>query len=209
MRLIDQSLHTFCTQLAGASPTPGGGSAAALAGALAASLCAMTARLTAGKKAYQNVWSEMESLCAEADALAEKLLALVERDTEAYNRVVSARRLPRETGAQKAERQAAIEEAGKEAARVPLETLRSVEKLLDPAQMAVDQGNPNCITDAGVAVGLIRTAAEGAAYNVRVNLGGLRDEAFCRKIGEETETLIGRIRVNTARLAARVNAALG
>lgn len=190
MKLAELSLKKFLVSLSGDSPAPGGGSASALAGALAASLCAMVARLTLGKEKYQGVWKEMERLRATADALSSRLLELVEEDSAAYNKVVAAFRIPKEA---KKAREEAIQSAFKEAASVPMETLRAVAGLVDLVKTALNQGNPNCLTDAGVSAQLVRAAANGAAYNVRINLPGIKDENFKAKLASETSQLLARI----------------
>ncbi len=190
MKLAELSLKEFLVSLSGDSPAPGGGSASALAGALGASLCAMVARLTLGKEKYRAAWKEMERLRDTADALSSRLLELVDEDSAAYNRVVAAFRIPKQA---KKAREEAIQSAFKEAASVPMETLRAVAGLVDLVKTALDQGNPNCLTDAGVSAQLVRAAANGAAYNVRINLPGIKDEDFKARLASEASQLLARI----------------
>lgn len=200
MELMEMSCRDFVKATADSSPAPGGGSAAALAGVLAASLTAMVARLTLGKERYQENWEAMEQVRGRADSLAKKLGELVDLDTEAYNRVAAAFKLPKETPAQKEAKQEAIQAATIKAALVPLETLRTVERLLEPLDRALELGNPNCLTDAGVAAQLLKTAALGAGYNVRINLSVLKDQSLVSSLSQEVEELTGRVRAETARL---------
>jgi formiminotetrahydrofolate cyclodeaminase len=190
MNLGELSVRKFAEKIAGPDPAPGGGSAAALAGALGAALCVMVARLTLGKKKYGDVWKEMEATRDSAYALCSRLLELMDQDSEAYNQVLAAFRLPREN---KAAREEAIQGAMKQAASVPFETLRAVAAMVGLVQAGIDKGNPNCLTDAGVAAQLLRAAALGAGYNVRINLQGIQDPAFRSQIVSETSDLLDRI----------------
>ena len=190
MKLLELRVKDFISTLAGDSPAPGGGSVSALAGALSAALCAMVARLTLGKEKYRGAWEEMERLRDEADSLSSRLMGLVEEDSAAYTKVMAAFRIPKE---QHSAREDAVQSAFKEAASVPMETLRVTAELLDLVKSALNQGNPNCLTDAGVAAQLMRAAANGAAYNVRINLAGIKDPDFRSRLSTETSRLLERI----------------
>jgi formiminotetrahydrofolate cyclodeaminase len=197
MNLRDLSVREFVEKIAGPDPAPGGGSAAALAGALGAALCAMVARLTLGKEKYGGVSEEMEATRSSADALCSRLLQLMDEDSDAYNQVLAAFRLPRED---KAVREDAVQKAIKQAASVPFETLRAVSEMADLVKTGIDKGNPNCLTDAGVAAQLLRAAATGAAYNVKINLPGIRDPAFRSQIGSKTSELLDRLQAEITEL---------
>jgi formiminotetrahydrofolate cyclodeaminase len=186
-------IQEFLDKLAEDSPAPGGGSVAALAAALASSLCAMVARLTLGRDRYRDAWSDMERVRDSADKRLRRFVELIDLDTEAYNRVIAAFRMPKETDDQVAARKEAIEAASKEAAQVPLETLRNVHKLVPLVGEVLSKGNPNCITDAGVAAQLTRAAALGAAYNVRINLSGIKDEPFSARLEKEVKESLNSI----------------
>jgi len=190
MRLVDLSVNEFISELASKSPAPGGGSVAALSGGLSAALCAMVARLTLDKEKYRDAWGRMEELIRDADTLADRFIELIDEDTLAYNEVLSAMRLPKENEEQNRARKEAIQEATRKAAQIPLDTLRAVLRLTDLAPVAIEMGNPNCITDAGTAVQLIRTAANAAAYNVRINLPGIRDQEFVTECDREVERIL-------------------
>jgi glutamate formiminotransferase/formiminotetrahydrofolate cyclodeaminase len=186
-------LQEFLDKLAEDSPAPGGGSVAALAAALACSLCAMVARLTLGRDRYRDAWSDMERVRDSADKRLQRFVELIDLDTEAYNRVIAAFRMPKENDDQVAARKKAIEAANKEAAQVPLETLRNVHKLVGLVGEVLSKGNPNCITDAGVAAQLTRAAAWGAAYNARINLSGIKDEPFSARLEKEVSESLNSI----------------
>lgn len=190
MKLMESRVKDFISTLAADSPAPGGGSVSALAGALSAALCAMVARLTLGKEKYRGAWEEMERLRDEADSLSSRLMDLVEEDSAAYTKVMAAFQIPKE---QQSAREDAVQSAFKEAASVPMETLRVTAELLDLVKSALNQGNPNCLTDAGVAAQLMRAAANGAAYNVRINLAGIKDPDFRSRLSTETSRLLERI----------------
>jgi formiminotetrahydrofolate cyclodeaminase len=208
MQLIDLSIKEFCDQLASDSPAPGGGSVAALACALSVALCTMVTRLTMGKKKYERVGSQMTAIHDQAEALLKDLLILVDKDTDAYNQVMAAVRLPRDGEDEKTSRKMAIEAANREAARVPLNTLRTVAKLIPITSAVIKDGNANCITDAGVAVHLMHTAALGAAYNVKINLDSISDAGFVASAKTETDELIGRISEAVRQQAAGVEKAI-
>lgn len=160
----------FLEALASAAPTPGGGSAAAQAGALAAALVAMVARLTLGKKKYADVESQMNTLVQRADALRGEFLDAVQRDALAFDAVMAATKLPKETDQEKNARQAALESATLEAARQPLLVAGLAEECLRLAREAARLGNPNAISDAGTAAALARASLTGAGLNVRINV---------------------------------------
>ncbi len=200
MTLTEMDLNAFARELAGDSPAPGGGSVAALAGGLAAALCAMVSRLTLGREKYKEAAEDMEVVRQKADAASARLLALVDEDSAAYNKVSAAFRMPKGTDEEKAARADAIQEATKAAASTPLDTLRATADLCDLCRLAVEKGNPNCITDVGVAAQLIRAAAKGAAYNVQINLSSIKDAIFREHLAKQTDELLKRVLKVTAGL---------
>lgn len=171
-------LNSFVDALASGAPTPGGGSASALAGALAASLAAMVGRVTLGRKRYADVHSQMEQVVAEAERLRAQLLALVSEDAAAYDRVSQAYRLPRASVADQAARQAAIQQALKGASRTPRATMEACLEVLRLLHLVADLGNLNAATDAQVAALLAQAGLQGAALNVEVNLADIDDAQF-------------------------------
>lgn len=209
MQFSDLTIKTFLQELGSATPAPGGGSAAALAGAMAASLCSMVARITLGSEKYKDAWEDMKGIQELVTNATSKLSSLATRDNEAYGKVMEAYRLPKQTEEQQNTRQNAIQEALKGAALVPLETLRAVHQLLGPAQKLIEKGNPNCITDVGVAVLLIESAAKGAAYNVRINLSSITDAAFSRETSDEVQALMKSLQHKVKTLNQKVEMGIG
>ena len=171
--LIDRTVRDFVDELSTDSPAPGGGSVAALAGALSASLSAMVGSLTFSKKGMESARSAMERAGRDAQALKDWFLAAVDRDTDAFNGVLTAMRMPRKTEDDVAARDAAMAAANLEATLVPLTVLERSVEALELALVAALDGNPNSVSDAGVAAACAVAAAEGAALNVRINLSGL------------------------------------
>jgi glutamate formiminotransferase/formiminotetrahydrofolate cyclodeaminase len=159
----------FIEALADGEPTPGGGSAAAYAGAMGAALVAMVARLTLGKKKYAEVNDQMLAILDEAEVLRKKLTAAVEEDAAAFERVMSAFRLPKGSEEEEGNRAVAIQKATLHAAEVPLETARRALRVMELAHQAARLGNTNAITDAGTGAALANAALTGASYNVRIN----------------------------------------
>ena len=178
-------IASFFDQVAGPTPTPGGGTVAAFVGALAACLPAMVANLTLGKKKYAAAEGAMLDLKREAETLRRDLLALGRRDSEAFDQVLRARRLAHSTPAEVADRDAAIATADLEACRVPLETAKACVRVAGMAVVAARQGNVNACSDAGVAGLLARAAGEGALLNVQINLKSLPASADRESIESE------------------------
>lgn len=176
--LVDLNLREFANELSMDSPAPGGGSTAALCGALSASLTAMVSNLTVGKKGYEDTQTQVKELAVKAQALKDKMLNAIDLDTIAFNKVMSAGRMPKKTAEQKVDRAKAIEAASQEATLVPFAILETCVAALQLAEEIVLCGNKNSISDAGVAALSAQTGAEGAYYNVLINLPGILDQAF-------------------------------
>jgi glutamate formiminotransferase/formiminotetrahydrofolate cyclodeaminase len=187
--LAGLTLRGFADELSMDSPAPGGGSVAALCGALAAGLAAMVANLTVGKKGYEAVGDDMIATAVQAQALKDALLEAVDADTRAFNKVMDAFRLPRATPEQAAEKDRAVEEAGKEATLVPLDVLEKAVEAVGLAKAAAAMGNKNSVSDAGVAGLAGQAAGEGAYYNVLINLAGIKDEAFSVRVRRRAAAL--------------------
>lgn len=181
MKLTELTLKEIIAQTASDEPVPGGGSVSALVGAFSAALTQMVARLTLGRKKYADVEPEMKDVIAGVEDLGHSLLAQVDTDAEAYNTVMEAYRLPKETDAEKAKRKEAIQEALKIAAASPLAIATTAAELLPFIELVATKGNANAVTDAGVAMLCCRTAVYGALLNVRVNLASIEDEDFVGK----------------------------
>ena len=172
-------------QIAAATPTPGGGTVAAVAGALATCLATMVANLSIGKKKYAGHVEDLRTAKRDAEGLRGDLLALARRDADAFDAVLKAGRLPQGNDAETAERDRALAAAGLEAARVPLATATACLRVVEVATLVARCGNTNAITDAGTAGLLARAAGEGALLNVEINLKSLPESAD--KQGVETE----------------------
>ena len=181
-RLAALTVTGFNEELASNAPAPGGGSVAALCGSMGASLAAMVAALTHNKKGYKEHNDLMDELGARAQVLKVQLLAAIDADTDAFEKVMACFRLPRKTEEQKGQRLAAIEEANKGATLVPLSVLEHCPEVLELAAQVADKGNVNSLSDAGVAGLMGRSAAYGAYYNVLINLGGIDDAQWSTEI---------------------------
>ncbi|HEX7614921.1 MAG TPA: cyclodeaminase/cyclohydrolase family protein [Thermoanaerobaculia bacterium] len=189
MTLAALSVSDFAESLASDAPAPGGGSASAAAGAYGASLLEMVVGLTLGKEKYRASWGDLEPL---ADRLREarlRLLELVDEDTKAFEAVVAARRLPKESDADKAARQRAIDAANVLAATVPMQTAFFAHEGLKASSLVLAKGNPNAASDAWVAALLLHGAALGALANVRINLPGVSDPELSRGFREDAADL--------------------
>jgi formiminotetrahydrofolate cyclodeaminase len=183
--LTDLTLTEFLEKTASNSPVPGGGSIAALSAAIAASLSEMVAHLTIGKKGYEALEEEMQEIAKDAFQYRERLIRYIDKDSNAYNDVMAAFKLPKGTEQERNNREGAIQEALINATLVPLDVARDAFKIIELAGKAVKQGNKNAVTDAGVAVMMARTAALSALYNVKINLASIKDTNFVEEIREE------------------------
>jgi len=176
--LIELNLREFANELSSDSPAPGGGSTAALCGSLSASLSAMVSNLTVGKKGYEEVQDKVKSLAESGQGIKDDLLRAIDQDTQAFNQVIAAFRLNRKTKEQKAKRIATIEDATKEATLIPFEVMEKCVSALKLAKEVALTGNKNSISDAGVAGLTAQAGAEGAYYNVMINLPEINDKEF-------------------------------
>ena len=189
-KLTDLTSKDFLTALASSAPAPGGGGGAAMAGALAAALASMVANLTIGKEKFAAQECEVKALLQEAEQLRQDLLALVEDDAAVFNSFMACYKLPKATDAEKAARTAAIRKAAKQAAEVPLAIARASYKVLQLAHRLVIIGNPGVITDGACSALLARAALRCAEYNVRINLGLTKDEAYNEQVAAELNKLL-------------------
>ena len=187
--LANSSLKAFLDELASNSPAPGGGSVAALSGALGASLVEMVCELTLGKDKYKDAWEEMARASKGCKALRKRLLELVDEDTAAFNDVMSAFKLPKDTDKEKEDRSRAIQDGYKKAIFTPMETSRSCMEVLRMALPVSLQGNKSSISDVGVGAAMASTGFDGGAMNVRINLPSIKDEAFRNKVISELESM--------------------
>ena len=189
-KLTDLTSKDFLTALASSAPAPGGGGGAAMAGALAAALASMVCDLTIGKEKFAAQECEIKALLQEAEQVRQDLLALVEDDAAVFNSFMACYKLPKTTDAEKAARTAAIRKAAKQAAEVPLAIARASFKVLQLAHRLVIIGNPGVITDGACSALLARAALRCAEYNVRINLGLTKDEAYNEQVAAELNKLL-------------------
>ncbi len=185
---------TFLDALAAATPTPGGGSAAAQAGAMGAALVAMVARLTIGKKKYVEVEAQMNEILSQAERLRHELTEAVEEDSAAFTNVLAAFKLPRDSPEQQHQRSAAIEQASLQAARVPLEVAQKAVTVMALAERCALLGNLNAISDAASAASLAHAALISAGYNVQININGLSDKDARDNLLSQLQVLEARAR---------------
>jgi len=181
--------HSFLDKLASGEPTPGGGSAAAYCGAAGAALVAMVARLTIGKQKYTDVEEQMRSMLGDAETLRNKFTVAIQKDSEAFNSVMIAYRLAKDSDEQKMNRSIAIQDALLHAAQVPLEVSGLAVEVIEVALQAVKFGNLNAISDGATGAALARAALDGAGYNVRVNVSSLKDSQVADALLQELTTL--------------------
>lgn len=187
--LITMAVVDFLDALASNEPVPGGGSASALAGAIGASLLIMVAGLPKTRTGSPEETADLAEAAARLRPLRDTLAALVDQDTDAYNAVLAAMRLPKVTEAEQHARRQTIEAAMREATDVPLETMRACQQALRGAGIVADKGNRNAASDTGVAVELLLAALRGAAMNVDVNLKSLTDAALVERVTAERNEL--------------------
>ncbi len=197
---LKDSLENYINELSSGSPTPGGGNVAALCGVLAASLGQMVCSLTIGKKKYSEVEEEIKTVRDELDRISKELVALAEKDNEAFGKVMQAFKLPKDTDEQKKERAAAIESATMEAAIVPAEVISKCKQLLPYLEITASKGNRNSLSDAGVALSLAAASAEGAFLNVAINCTGLANRETADKFMKESETTYFEVKEKTRTL---------
>lgn len=188
-QITQDSVDVFLQRLGSADATPGGGSAAAVMGAMGAALAAMVCRLTVGKADYAAVQAEMQQALAEADALRERLVAMVAEDVAAFDALMAAYRLPKASDADKAARSAAIQAGLKGATDAPLDCARACGEVVRLCARVAQHGNLNVISDAGVGVLAAAAALRSAALNVYINAPAIKDRDFASARLAEVEAL--------------------
>lgn len=207
--LASMRVADFVDEVASESPAPGGGSVAALAGSLGAALVAMVGNLTVGKKGYESSWAELSSLAVKAQGIKVRLLRAVDEDTEAFNAIMEATKLPKASPEEKDAREAALQEAFCKASSVPLETALACFEAIGLALVAAERGNVNSVSDAGVAALMARAGVEGAALNVLINLGSVSDEAFVADHKARAESIIAKAEAEAAAVIEKVRSSIG
>jgi len=201
---LRKSLQNYLDELSSNSPTPGGGNVAALCGVLASSLGEMVCRLTVGKKKYIEHEPEIKELLIKFESFKKDFLILAERDNEAFDRVMDAFKLPKETESEKAFRHSAIEHATQEAALVPEEVILKCNEIIPFLEIITDKGNQNSISDAGVAISLVSTAAEGAFLNVAINCSGLSNKESAEKLLKKSESAYHQIKEKSNSIISKI-----
>ena len=171
-----QQIETFVQDLNSSKPMPGGGSAAAVCGAMAAALAGMSAHMTAGKKKYAAVEDKMQQIITATKLLQEEMLAMAQEDADMYSLVLQAYKLPKDTEAEAARRTKSIEEASKTAVVASLKVTGACVRIMKLAYITVTEGNQMMVTDGSASALLARACQQVAAYNVRINLGGVKDK---------------------------------
>lgn len=184
-----EPLQVYLDDAASKKPAPGGGSVSACAGALGAALVGMVCNLTRGREKFADVETEIVTLVEAAEAARARLEQLLQEDTTAYNGVIAAYKMPKETAEEQAARTAAIQAGLIVAADVPLEICRVAVEVCRLAKVAAGIGNPQAVTDAGIGAILGEAAVVGAALNVKINLGSIKDEAYVAKAAAEIEAI--------------------
>ncbi|MDR1201000.1 MAG: cyclodeaminase/cyclohydrolase family protein [Tannerellaceae bacterium] len=187
--LTDLTVKEFLAKTAGNDPVPGGGSISALNGAIATVLTEMVANLTIGKKKYEGVEGQMRSIAIEAASIRDRFISYIDKDSEAYNKVFSAFKLPKETEEEKAERSRVIQEATKEAASIPMMVAEEMASVMETIIYVAHKGNQNAVTDACVAMMSARACVLGALLNVRINLASIKEEAFVERMKKKADHL--------------------
>ena len=185
--LKDLSIEEFAALAASDAPAPGGGSVSAVAGALAAA--EMVANLTVGKAKYADAEEEMKEIAAKGAEIRKTLVGDIERDSESFTLYMKALGMPKDTEEQKAVRREAMQNGLKEAARVPLSVARTAAEIFPLAEAVIARGNTNAVTDGLVAAMMARTAVIGALFNVKINLGSIKDEEFRAEMEKEVSRL--------------------
>lgn len=195
-----EPLQVYLDDAAANKPAPGGGSVSACAGALGAALVSMVCNLTRGREKFADVEAEMTTLVEASEAARGRLEQLLQEDTTAYSGVIAAYRMPKETAEEQAARSQAIQDGLIVAADVPLEICRVAASVCRLSKVAAGLGNPQAVTDAGIGAILGEAAVVGAALNVKINLGSIKDEAYVQKAAAE----IAEIQAEAASLRAEV-----
>ncbi|MCI6894147.1 MAG: glutamate formimidoyltransferase [Bacteroidales bacterium] len=203
-RLVDLTVKGFAEETARESPAPGGGSVSAYMGALGASLGTMVANLSSHKPGWDDRWDEYAKWAERGMEIQEELLHLVDEDTEAFNRIMTAFGMPKKTDEEKALRSEAIQKATLFASEVPLETMKASARVFELCRQMVAEGNPNSVSDAGVGALAARAAVIGAGMNVKINAASLKDRAKAEALIAEAEEIIAKANAEEKEITEQV-----
>lgn len=204
MELKGLSVEAFINETGSSSPAPGGGSIAALNAASAAALVEMVASLTIGKEKYAAVEADMKAVQAKASELKTKFVNFIDEDSNAFNKIMAAFKLPKGTDEEKAVRSEAIQAATKEAALVPFHVGEMANELFALAEEVIIKGNQNAVTDGAVAAMNARVAVKSAFLNVKINLGSIKDEAFVAELNAKMEAIESEVNAKETTLLSKV-----
>lgn len=207
-KLVDFTVSEFANETSRESPAPGGGTISAYMGALGAALGTMVANLSSHKPGWDDRWQEFSVWADKGQDIAKELMLLVDEDTEAFNRIMTAFGMPKKTDEDKAARSAAIQAATLYAAQVPLRTMKESFKVFELCRAMVMEGNPNSVSDAGVGVLAARAAVLGAGMNVKINAGSLKDRETADALIAEANELIARANAEEAEITKIVETKL-
>ena len=190
MTMTEMSCNDFVKELSSKAPVPGGGGASAMVGALGAALGSMVGQLTVGKKKYADVEDEIKSLMIKTEKLQQELLELVEKDAEVFAPLAKAYGMPKETEAEKADKERVMAVVLKDACSVPLEIMKKCCQAIDLHEEYAAKGSTLAISDAGVGVIFCKSALQGASLNVFINTNSMADEEYAQKINEEADQML-------------------
>ena len=207
--LVDMTCTDFALETASESPAPGGGSISAYMGALAAALGTMVANLSSHKAGWDERWEEFSDYAERGQELVSRLLALVDEDTEAFNRIIAVFAMPKTTAEEKAARSAALQSATLYATEVPLKTMKAAYECFEIVRAMAETGNPNSVSDAGVGALAARSAVLGAELNVKINAAGLKDRETAERLISQAAEIAQKAVVQEAEILQIVNQKIG
>ncbi len=208
-RLVDMTCREFALETASESPAPGGGSISAYMGALAAALGTMVANLSSHKAGWDERWEEFSDYAERGQELVSRLLALVDEDTEAFNRIMAVFAMPKTTAEEKAARSAALQSATLYATEVPLKTMKASFECFEIVKAMAETGNPNSVSDAGVGALAARSAVLGAELNVKINAAGLKDRETAERLISQAAEIARKAVAQEAEILQIVNQKIG
>ncbi|HRG93909.1 MAG TPA: glutamate formimidoyltransferase, partial [Chitinophagaceae bacterium] len=204
-KLVQMTLEDFANETASESPAPGGGSVSAYVGALGISLATMVANLSSHKRGWDDRWEEFSTWAEKGEQLKNELLQLVDEDTRAFNRIMTAMALPKASAEEKAIRAKAVSAATKYAIEVPFKVMQTAYKSMDIIKAMTISGNPNSVSDAGVGALCARTAVMGAYMNVKINAAGFDDQVFTAEMLGKADDIVVKARALEDEVIALVN----
>ncbi|QHI71528.1 cyclodeaminase/cyclohydrolase family protein [Aminipila terrae] len=208
MNFVKGSCEDFVTVLASKEAVPGGGGASALVGAIGAALGNMVASLTIGKKKYADVQEQMCHLKQKADKIQKELLILVDRDAEVFEPLAKAYSMPKDTEAERAEKDRVMEAALKEACSVPLEIMHKCGDAIELHKEFAEKGSALAVSDAGVGAVCCKAALQGASLNVFINTKAMKDRVYASHINKEAKNLLNRYEIMADEIYSSVTAEL-